>query len=294
MLSRGRVRKFAAFTLIELLVVIAIIAVLIALLLPAVQKVREASNRSSCQNNLRQLAIALHSYADAHKVLPQNFHNSPDFSWNCEILPYIEQSNIRFDLKMNWNSGSNLTASRTAIAIFKCPSTPSPDRVDAGNQDAAISDYPATGSVTASVFVANGATAPSDLRGALHNSGPAQIAHILDGTSNTMMLGEDAGRPILYNAGQYINDTGATDGAWAVPGHEIVVSGWNENGSGSADDGSCAMNCTNHNELYSFHAGGVNIAFCDGSVRFLTENVPGEVIGALVTRAGGEVLPQLP
>lgn len=127
-------RRRSGFTLIELLVVISIIAILIALLLPAVQQAREAARRAKCKNNLKQIGVALHNYAETHSCFPINYgttYNTNDvngrsFSWMTMILPFIEQDplykTIRFDQHMN--SPANLAASNTVIQGYLCPSDP--------------------------------------------------------------------------------------------------------------------------------------------------------------------------
>src|SRR3954469_24057451 len=108
----GRIRR-GGFTLIELLVVISIIATLASLLLPAVQKVREAANRSQCQNNLRQLALAIHTYHDSSKSLPNSTNlgpGAPRVSWMTLILPHVDQGVIynKYDFTQNWHDPANL------------------------------------------------------------------------------------------------------------------------------------------------------------------------------------------
>ena len=121
------------FTLIELLVVIAIIAVLIALLVPAVQKVREAADRTQCTNNLKQLSLALHNYENVFNAFPPGRTTlPPEHAWIAFLLPYIEQENVfklyKFDV--DWNHPENYPAIRTQVAILNCPSTTPAERTD--------------------------------------------------------------------------------------------------------------------------------------------------------------------
>ena len=285
----GTISKRRAFTLIELLVVIAIIAVLIALLMPAVQKVREAANRTTCMNNIKQLALAVHNYESTYRYFPASQTVvSPIRSWNAVILPFIEQNNVPYNLRLDWTDPANLKAIQVTVPIMICPSVPINPRYDVAGS--AVSDYAATSEVHPGIYALNGTSPPGDITGAMNRLGPTRLAMIVDGLSNTFLLVEDAGRPDLFNVGRLVATWGATNGAWADPQCDIRVAGWKTDGSGTEGGGPCVMNCTNDNEIYSFHQGGAICAFADGSVRFVSQAAPNWVIAAFTTKAGGEVV----
>jgi prepilin-type N-terminal cleavage/methylation domain-containing protein/prepilin-type processing-associated H-X9-DG protein len=282
-----------AFTLIELLVVIAIIAILIGLLLPAVQKVREAAARMKCQNNLKQLVIGLHAHHDAVGGFPPGKQDKPKtHTWTPYVLPYIEQGNLynRYNFGVNWNVAPNDVANtgviETRIATFLCPSAPDSGGRLGTNRREVIDYSPVNQLNRNNPALVNPPKADGTFIGILGHNVQRRMTDVIDGTSNTILLAEDAGRCQHFVMGRQV--TGGTTGAWGNPGTEIVINGFNPGTMSSP--GACAVNCTNANEVYAFHTGGANVAFADGSVRFARSNININLLVALVTRAGGEVV----
>jgi prepilin-type N-terminal cleavage/methylation domain-containing protein/prepilin-type processing-associated H-X9-DG protein len=287
------------FTLIELLVVIAIIAILIGLLLPAVQKVREAANRMSCSNNLKQFGLALHNYESSYGALPASrvtVGGDKKFrSWTPLALAFIEQDNAGklWDQNTKWNVGTNLTTSQIKFKLFLCPSAPG-SRRPAPN-GIAPGDYGSINAIRRRFYTANnvpnfpvpGSAVDDEALGCLSKVTDTPFAAIIDGLSNTIMIGEDAGRPNVFQKGK---DTGtiAADGlGWADPDCGFSIDGV------QADlvtvGGTCFINCTNDSEFYAFHSGGMNACLADGSVRFIRSSISAATLAALVTRDTGDI-----
>jgi len=279
------------------LVVIAIIAILIGLLLPAVQKVREAASRTQCANNLKQIGLGFSNYASIQQGFPPSRTTvSPLHAWSAYLLPYIEQENLAklYNLNTDWNNPTNYTAIQTQLKIFNCPTTPTQQRVDA-----TIAAQPACGDYTPvsaiKDFVAincfgltkiSGKTDPR-LIGALTYDQSTRVVQIKDGTSSTIMVAEDAGRGDFWFSGPTKGNPAIGQGGWADPNAPFAIDGANPDGS---IPGPCTMNCSNNSELYSFHTGGASVVFADGSVHFLTTNLDLCVLAALTTRNGGEII----
>jgi prepilin-type N-terminal cleavage/methylation domain-containing protein/prepilin-type processing-associated H-X9-DG protein len=271
----------SAFTLVELLVVLAIIGILVALLLPAVQSAREAARRTACRNNLRQISIGLHNYHAAKQEFPIGCNSCTfipgskiplrQIAWSVYLLPYIEEQHAweLFDVTQVYKSAANRESARTIIAPYLCPSTvtaPQRNGLTTGDvngngnwdpgDDLAYIDY-------GGMFGWGNPALPLG-NGVMIYEKAVSAKQITDGLSQTIIIGEDSGRGPSLN-GEWVN------------GQNIF-------------DVTVAINTSQNNELWSDHKGGVNVAFCDGSVRFLSETISNNVLFALCTRAEGEVL----
>jgi prepilin-type N-terminal cleavage/methylation domain-containing protein/prepilin-type processing-associated H-X9-DG protein len=288
---REKRNQRCGFTLIELLVVIAIIGILIALLLPAVQKVREAASRTSCTNNLKQIGLALHNYHDTNRNFPPSSTSKPSkrHSWVAFVLPYFEQDPLykRYNFAKNWYAPSNSKAVASQLTIFQCPSTPTTNRVDSTfTPNAACVDYNATRGVSPDL-VRVGLVPSTDLKGVLTKNKGTRMGQITDGTSNTIIVAENAGRPLLYNAGNQVPGY-VVGGPWADETGPFYLNG--SSADGTVTPGPCPMNCTNDKEVYSFHPDGANVLFADGSVHFIRSSITIANMAALITRSGGELI----
>jgi prepilin-type N-terminal cleavage/methylation domain-containing protein len=286
--------KRKGFTLIELLVVIAIIAVLIGLLLPAVQKVREAAGRSQCANNLKQLGLALHNYNQTFGGFPPARTTNPTHGWIAFTLPYIEQENLgrRYDQSHDWTHANNdLPANKslnsTDLKLLLCPLAPQGRK---GANGRGITDYTALNDIQNNAYTSP-PTYPADSTrlGVLGLNVRRKLSEIKDGASNTLLLTEDAGRNQLWRAGKRIDGGSSGGGAWSNPnGCENSLKGSTAAG---IIPGPCAVNCTNDaGQVYAFHFATANALLADGAVRPLRKDLDIHVLAALVTRAGGEVV----
>jgi prepilin-type N-terminal cleavage/methylation domain-containing protein/prepilin-type processing-associated H-X9-DG protein len=258
------------------------------------------------------------SDSGAHNVPDRPGTTSSDQSWTTLILPFIEEQGIssQYDYKKSWfdnipdpgnpNRPTNLAVVSQSIQMFVCPTT-EPGRVDStftSTLKPAAGDYGCVNGVKKKFygyFTALGAY-PVESRppvvGVLNKYddgnnvlvGQCKIKDITDGTSKSLMVAEDAGRPTHYQFGKIVGTIPAADGGtgWADPDNSGSLNGYTSTG---VKGGPNIMNADNDSEVYSFHPGGCQFCFADGSAHFISENIDPLVYKALVTRAGGENIP---
>jgi prepilin-type N-terminal cleavage/methylation domain-containing protein/prepilin-type processing-associated H-X9-DG protein len=282
-------RRRRAFTLIELLVVIAIIGVLIALLLPAVQKVREAANRTTCKNNLKQIGLAFHNHHDVHGYFPTggwDWSEPPTYTsgqpavgadqragWGFQILPFLEGDNA-------WKGGSAATdQDRILVAIgmsgkvFFCPSRRAPQAIT-------FSDPDYLGGISAAHALCDYAASNLEGTGVVQAVTPVRIAQITDGTTNTLMVGEK--RLNLSNLGQRqdADDIGYSSG-WSGDTIRSVKESPEQDYFG-ADPEEVLFG--------SSHPGRFNAVFADGAVRTIPYGLDPDIFYRLGDISDGDVV----
>lgn len=303
-----KLRPHRGFTLIELLVVVAIIAVLIALLLPAVQQAREAARRTQCKNNLKNIGLALHNYHENAKVFPYAWGMNDEL-WTAMILPQIDQAPLYSTLVWQLLGGSNASNQRacgTVITAFRCPTMPVPANID---------NEGITGRVPVSYRVVADSTASSDdastrptgyntaaflsledfpLNGIMYGCSSTSLSDVMDGSSNTIMVGES------YTDPTYTKDSQGMD-YWAL--FSPQVDKWKPGATTGTEYSEAAgstvvpinsrLNLALSGVLMemsfgSYHVGGAHFTMADGSVRFISENIDLKLYQSLATIKGRE------
>ncbi|MGL6097555.1 MAG: DUF1559 domain-containing protein [Fimbriiglobus sp.] len=299
---------------------IAIIAILIGLLLPAIQKVREAADRSTCQNKMKQLATAFHSYENAFKRLPSGTKLATDGApscpadasaydqsrtpWSVAILPFMEQDNLyrnfnqEASFSINWEQqGSNHDLQTTPNPAFWCPSDPLTNGSYFTNYMPVAGGSPPAGDGCVAI---NYAGFMLYRNGATFLNSKTRLNDIKDGTSNTYLIAESkyqlaeisSSKRAFWGAGaafmnpdwrHYTNLTAAVEPINQIPG------GGDYDAASSRSSEEPVGKC-----IGSFHPGGANIAFADGTVRFVRESLPVDTHRALATIKGLEVLSETP
>jgi len=310
----SRFARRSAFTLIELLVVIAIIAILIGLLVPAVQKVREAAARMKCSNNLKQLGVALHNHHDQFNEFPRNnplvtrpsdnraFVERP---WTITLLPYLEQDNLfrQWNLGLGFAEGTNRPLVATPLSVYKCPSSTGqavesflPPSATFSADSTALAGSPFNACLVEYAPVLSVSRPPmrvNDPRddGLLQQTRKVTIASVTDGLSNTLAFGENSAWRQGMIRGNRPHPTFPNNAAAFG-----FLGGWvrllpipTDNSGAILRGGPCLINCTNYAgaNMYSFHTGGVNIGMADGSVRFLKESASMDAVYRFMAVADG-------
>ena len=317
---RFRQRPRSGFTLVELLVVIAIIGILVALLLPAVQAAREAARRMQCSNNLKQLSLAVHNYHDTNNAFPLPYQQS--ISHLARLLPYLEQSplydQVNFNVVPGFSDPSNAVVRNTRIGGFICPSDldPLPATVGARN------NY--YGNMGTNILYRSPPTNPSNVNfgfpphnGAFSESQAIRFADILDGTSNTAMFSEKNKGDGSNGISSPASDTfqpgtnpatadAAMNDCLAIDVRDLTKQGYSNVGAPwlqpyhsttvyyhilTPNSRSCMFPPGRiATTAGSRHPGGVGVALCDGSVRFVAKTIDLQVWRAVGTRDTGDVV----
>jgi len=303
-------RSWRGFTLVELLVVIAIIGLLVALLLPAVQASREGGRRSQCLNNLKQLGLALQTYADAHHRFPSastspvdvgvwNYEADPTVhlhSWASLILPYLEDSSLQgiIDYRVSSLDPANRTAAAKVLSTYRCPSFQGLDfskepKYLAIADNFAIRNYIALGATDVGKLWGPGPDGKRRPDGTIYFQSDTRLKDVTDGLSSTVVICETREQ----NAAVWIDGTGA-----AAVGRRFVIDNVPSYGGGELSlnyepyyqwgDAVDSIDCQYGPS--SMHPGLTGHLYGDGSAHFIADTIDRQVYDALVTRAGGEVI----
>jgi prepilin-type N-terminal cleavage/methylation domain-containing protein/prepilin-type processing-associated H-X9-DG protein len=307
-------RRRAAFTLVELLVVIAIIGVLVALILPAVQAAREASRRSQCQNNMKQIGLGLQNYVGAEGAFPagkkwtnkRTLPQTQQVAWSSFLLSYLEQGNLlpKIDFSLNLADPANLPVTGMIIDIYRCPSTA---RLEAHRgEDGRLIDLgiPGGGMACIDYLGCSGPDKDDSPPGSTELYGrqrgiligtkgmpnedtilappPVKLQHVTDGLSNTIAVAECTGRGVEMDG----PEIKSLNGAWA--------SGSNVSHITKGINRVEAPDAWYKESIFSDHPGGANLLMADGSVQFASDETEKTVVMSLCSRDGDELIDPSP
>jgi prepilin-type N-terminal cleavage/methylation domain-containing protein/prepilin-type processing-associated H-X9-DG protein len=291
-----RHRVSAGFTLLELLVVLAIIAILAGLFLAAVQKTRAAASRARCQNNLRQIGTACHNFAAAGGRLPPGVtavakgESFPNMGWLARILPHVEQQPLwqasvaAYAVQPGDPFHAPHTGFMTPIRVYACP---------ADDRQLEVHDTHAKFRVACAGYLGVLGTNYRITDGVLFHGSQVRLVDVADGTSNTLLAGERPPSPDFWYGWWYASEapSGSGDTVLGVRERNSRMSTYSAScrlGPYRFESGRLDEQCDLFH-FWSLHAGGANIAFVDGSVRFLAYSAD-DVMPALATRSGGETV----
>ncbi|UUO08818.1 DUF1559 domain-containing protein [Blastopirellula sp. J2-11] len=308
MQASARSTRRVGFTLVELLVVIAIIGILIGLLLPAVQQARESARRMHCMNNLKQMGLAMHNYCNTYGSFPisQSWSQlGPEYAisacWGRGLLPFLEQSNISdsYNDKLSHLHADNRPVIGESLSLFKCPSSPAPavvemeidhasfhyaDTVDGEKIKLGVTEYGCSSNANVDGVYELGLMP--------YNDYSTKIAEVTDGLSNTIHVAEIAGGATTYDASHKVIGENLTSLHWRVWSgfSRLSLRGFSLDGL-TQFGGNCVINCNSGgSNPYSFHPGGAQVLFGDGSARLLAASLDIVTMQRLVMKSDGQVI----
>lgn len=327
--GQGRFRfknRSRGATIVEILVVVTVMGSLATLLLPAVQRVRESSRQAQCQNNLKQIGIALHNFHTARGAFPTAVSGTlasgtnGSFYWTAQLLPYSDEMALAsmYDYTVSFNDAKNTAAVQTKVPFMNCPSSPGGPlqhpKFKTGTPTwwAAAVDYAASNGPSTTLWNAPAAVSyakPGDTDGFFKGTVKPGVrgrkaSDIVDGLSKSIAIFESAGRPQLWGFGTLVPDSGLASSptskyvllcGWA-DSNEVLVKGFQQDltqvdpASQIKSPGPRMINGSNNYGVYSFHPGGAYFLYADGAVRFTDESTSADIVASQLTIKAGDMV----